>query len=117
MNTEQGTADEKPWQRNGNCIYQLQHDGWKKGVEQFRNRFSIWVQNDSGAMKPEEIEAISRRVEAIPDLERELIANREILIDLRDNHLNHAAAVVRALVQKRIEAADRALSKAKGATP
>lgn len=68
------------WHRDGNCIYQLQHAGWKKGVEQFRNRFSIWVQNDSGEMTPEELEAISRQVESLPGL---LAACRSLVAHVR----------------------------------
>jgi hypothetical protein len=41
---------------------------------------------------------------------------RSMLVDLRDKHLNHTAAVVRALVQHRIEAVDKALSQTEDKT-
>lgn len=42
-------------------------------------------------------------------LRKELAANRDILVELRNKHLSHCAAVVLAIVQKRIEAADALL--------
>jgi allophanate hydrolase subunit 1 len=44
-------------------------------------------------------------------LREALESARSMLVDLRDKHLNHTAAVVRAIVQHRIEAADAALSQ------
>ena len=35
-----------PWLRDGNTIYALMHDGWRKGVELFRNRFFAQVHSD-----------------------------------------------------------------------
>lgn len=49
---------------------------------------------------------------AAPQMLAELKADLESLIDLRDKHLSHTAAVVRALVQKRIEATQAAIAKA-----
>lgn len=46
------------------------------------------------------------------ELMEELLKNRQALIELRDKHLDHAAAIVRALVQKRIEAADAIILRA-----
>jgi hypothetical protein len=34
------------WLREGSCIYSLIHDGWKKGVEVFRNQLSFNVNID-----------------------------------------------------------------------
>lgn len=51
---------------------------------------------------------------AAHDLARESEANLAMLIELRDKHLSGAAAVVRALVQKRIDATQAAIAKAKG---
>jgi hypothetical protein len=64
--------------------------------------------------RKKELNAAERLRDAASDLLAELQANREKLIELRDRHLDHAATVVRALVQKRIEAADAAIAKAKG---
>jgi hypothetical protein len=44
-------------------------------------------------------------------LREALESARSMLVDLRDRHLNHTAAVVRAHVQHRIEAVDKALSQ------
>lgn len=35
-----------PWLREGSLIYTLMHAGWRKGVEQFKNSFSIRVERD-----------------------------------------------------------------------
>lgn len=35
-----------PWLRDGRTVYALTHDGWRNGVEQFRNRFYANVQPD-----------------------------------------------------------------------
>ncbi len=50
--------------------------------------------------------------EAVPDMRAELESNLALLIELRDKHLLHTAAVVRARVQKRIEATRAAIAKA-----
>lgn len=56
------------WLRVGNFVYELEHAGYRKGVEQFRNRFSISVNNDNQALSAGEIEAIARKVQALPKL-------------------------------------------------
>lgn len=43
-----------------------------------------------------------------------LKSNIEIMIEMRDKHLNHKAAVVRAILQKRIEATQALIAKAEG---
>ncbi len=48
------------------------------------------------------------------ELRRELAANRDMLVELRNKHLDHCAAVVLAIVQKRIEAADAVLFRTAG---
>lgn len=53
-------------------------------------------------------------IAAAPDLLAEAKADLSALIELRDKHLAHAAAVVRALVQKRIDATQAAIAKATG---
>lgn len=56
----------------------------------------------------------ARLFSAAPELLTELIAAMELLEDLCDRHLRHSAAVTRALVQKRIDAARDAIAKATG---
>jgi len=51
---------------------------------------------------------------AMEDMRKELVANRDMLIELRNKHLSHCAAVVLAIVQKRIEAADAVLFRTAG---
>lgn len=55
-----------PWERNHTTIYALEHHGWRKGKEEFRNRFSIQV-IPGPAIPPEEIQANARLIEAAPD--------------------------------------------------
>jgi len=61
-----------------------------------------------------EARANARLIAAAPELLAELVASVERLEELRDRHLLHAAAVTRALVQKRIDAARVAIAKATG---
>lgn len=55
------------WLRDGMLIYSLEHDGWRKGEETFRNRFSASVQG-YGLVPGEELEANARLIAAAPDL-------------------------------------------------
>lgn len=56
-----------PWLRTGTTVYALVSAGWRRGVEQFKNRFTIQVQRDRDC--PEEgAEANARLCEASPDL-------------------------------------------------
>lgn len=56
-----------PWLRIDLTIYALMTAGWRRGVEQFKNRFTIHVQRDRDCPK-EEAEANARLCEAAPDL-------------------------------------------------
>jgi hypothetical protein len=56
-----------PWLREGTTVYALMHAGWKKGVEQFKNRFYCSVQHDKDCSE-EEAEANARLIAAAPDL-------------------------------------------------
>lgn len=69
---------------------------------------------DNGCFPEHEDEdwATAHLFKAAPDLYAELRNNIETLIDFRDNHLAHAAAFVRAIVQRRIEAGQAAIAKA-----
>lgn len=60
-------------------------------------------------------EANANLIASAPDLLYELQENRAMLISLRDSHFLHgAAAVSKALIQKRIEAAEKVINKATG---
>jgi hypothetical protein len=65
MNTFKHTPG--PWLRIGTTVYALMHDGWKRGVEQFKNRFTVQVQRDRECSE-EEAEANARLIAAAPDL-------------------------------------------------
>jgi hypothetical protein len=67
-----------------------------------------------GRISVAEAEANARLFAAAPNLLEELNRDREMLIELRDKHLDDAAAVVRAFVQKRIDATNAAIAKATG---
>jgi hypothetical protein len=55
------------WQREDNLLYTLEHDGWAKGVEQFRNR--LMVRFEKGKDVPqEEIEKAMALFLAAPEL-------------------------------------------------
>jgi hypothetical protein len=56
-----------PWVRIGTTVYALMHDGWKRGFEQFKNRFTVQVQRDRECSE-EEAEANARLIAAAPDL-------------------------------------------------
>jgi len=56
-----------PWKREGRTIYALMHAGWKKGVEQFQNRFCCSIQGGPGVSE-EEMEANARLFLESPEL-------------------------------------------------
>jgi hypothetical protein len=56
-----------PWLSDGLTIYALMHSGWKKGVEQFKNRFYCSVQRDKDCSL-EEAAANAKLIAAAPDL-------------------------------------------------
>ena len=56
-----------PWLIQGNTVYALMHHGWRKGVEMFKNRFSVQFSFDSSCSK-EEIESTKQLIAAAPDL-------------------------------------------------
>ena len=64
--------------------------------------------------EPDAAEAIVAAADAFYDTVATLKASRTMLIDLRDKHLNHTAAITRALVQHQIESIDRAILKTNG---
>lgn len=55
------------WLRDGNCVYTLMHAGWKRGIEQFKNKFFIQVQVDRSCDN-KEAEKIAQLIAAAPEL-------------------------------------------------
>jgi len=68
------------WEVTGHTVYALEHDRWRKGVEQMRNRFSFSVQR--GPDTPEsELQAIAEFCQAAnPDAILELLAIQAQLV-------------------------------------
>lgn len=56
-----------PWIIQGNTVYALMHHGWRKGVELFKNRFSVQFSFDSSCSK-EEIESTKQLIAVAHDL-------------------------------------------------
>jgi len=56
-----------PWELIDKTVYALEHDGWRKGQEVMRNRFSAFVQG-SKAISEEELVANARLMTSAPDL-------------------------------------------------
>lgn len=56
-----------PWLRDGKTIYSLTHAGWRKGIEQFKNRFSATIQGDFET-PIFELEANADLIAAAPEL-------------------------------------------------
>jgi hypothetical protein len=68
------------WRREDRTIYVLEHDVWRKGVEQFSNRFSCSVSRDGSQIPPEELLANAEWIAAAnPATVLELIAEVERL--------------------------------------
>lgn len=57
-----------PWLLEDTTVYALEHDGWNKGVEEFRNRFSVFVSSAARNVSKEELIANTRLIAAAPDL-------------------------------------------------
>lgn len=56
-----------PWERIHETIYALTHAGWRKGVEQFKNRMTVQVSFDKDVDEAE-AEATLALIQAAPDL-------------------------------------------------
>jgi len=56
-----------PWLMVSNTVYSLTHAGWRKGVEQFKNRFHAYVQADKECPDDEHTANV-RLIAAAPDL-------------------------------------------------
>jgi hypothetical protein len=90
MNTFKHTPG--PWARIGTTVYALMHDGWKRGVEQFKNRFTVQVQRDRECSE-EEAEANARLIAAAPDL---LEALEQAVTSMQDSGYPNSHVAVRA---------------------
>jgi hypothetical protein len=55
-------SDDGRFYQEGGGLYSLQHDGWRKGVETFRNRISITF-NFSSDVEPQERQGIIQLVQ------------------------------------------------------
>lgn len=93
-----------PWLIQGNTVYALMHHVWRKGVELFKNRFSVQLSFDSSCSK-EEIEATKQLIAAAPDL---LAALKSIAIAMEDEVLVHDDQ------REAMRAATAAIAKATG---
>lgn len=56
-----------PWQVEGTTVYALEHYGWKKGEEQFCNRFTASVQRGQKENK-DELLANAKLIAAAPEI-------------------------------------------------
>jgi len=77
-----------PWKCEGRTVYALIHRGWCKGVKQFQNRFTAYVQD--AHTNTEELEANARLIAAAPDMYEAL---KEALSVIR--HDGHETGVER----------------------
>lgn len=100
-----------PWLRDGNTIYALMHDGWRKGVELFRNRFFAQVHSDVSCDAEEAI-ANASLMSAAPDMWKALkLAQERLIAKCEENLVAFNGKDVEAL-----EAIGDALAKAAGQT-
>lgn len=72
-----------PWLRDSTTVYALMHAGWRKGVEQFKNRFfcGVYGVRECG---DEELEANARLMAAAPDM-LEALQAAQAALDHRPN--------------------------------
>lgn len=93
-----------PWLREGNTVYALMHFGFRKGVEQFKNRFWAGVYKDR-EVSEEEREANAILIAAAPELLEALqMGYAETMDYIRLNNLgaenNHWLVLARAAIAK-----------------
>ncbi len=63
------------WNRDGDLLYTLEHAGWRKGEEQFRNRLTVRVEAAPGSTETKEeatmvldLEVVYEALTMIPEL-------------------------------------------------
>jgi hypothetical protein len=61
LSASSGSEETPTVHRSGSLLYTLMHDGWRKGVEQFRNRLMVSVDRDK-SVPYDEYEAVMRRL-------------------------------------------------------
>lgn len=69
------------WQREGRTVYVLEHHGWKKGEEQFRNRWMCTVQGYCDEKEQEEISELIVRLPEVMAENRRLKQQRDAVLD------------------------------------
>lgn len=74
-----------PWLREGSFVYALMSDGFRRGEEQFKNRFYFQVNRDHADCSQEECDAVAALAQAAPDLLEALVALMERDLDSRLN--------------------------------
>ena len=67
------------WLRDGQTIYSLMHNGWRKGEETFRNRFYFHVYAD-GECAPAEVEIVVAGIYAALNNAAEIAAQADARI-------------------------------------
>ncbi len=80
-----------PWLREGYLVYALQHHGWRRGVEQFENRFHAHIETHRTA-PADEAESNTRLIAAAPellDVLREVLSNDDRLMENGRDYLVH----------------------------
>jgi len=88
------------WLRKGRTVYALESAGWRKGEEQFRNRWSFHVQGGPAATL-EEVEEVARTAQAAPAMK---LALQEAASSLANVAALHDSAYADG-IKRRIEAA------------
>ncbi len=72
-------SEQIKWLRDGQTIYSLMHNGWRKGEETFRNRFYFHVYAD-GECAPAEVEIVVAGIYAALNNAAEIAAQADARI-------------------------------------
>lgn len=101
-----------PWECDGATVFAVEHHGWRKGVEQFHNRFYAGVQR--GPYTPAaELVANAKLISAAPDL---LAALRDLADDI-DERFDMESRSTNPGMKAAVSNARAAIVKATGVTP
>lgn len=107
---KQGWTPE-PWTVDGRMVYALQPAGWRNGVEQFDNRFSLGVAIGRQC-SVEEAEANAHLIAASPELYEALMAYRRAIDQLHED--GYISDDIPGWYFEREREADAVLKKARG---